>query len=71
MDTDSILRWVNTAFNILEFIIVIWLVRDRRILVISLKHLSTAVYELSQQPKPPEPPKPITTIPITKGKRIK
>lgn len=49
MDTDNALRWFNTACNVLEFFIIVWLVRDRRILVISLKQLSITVCELARR----------------------
>lgn len=45
--TQTILWYFNTAFNILEFFIIIWVIRDRRILIISLKRLAETVHALS------------------------
>ena len=48
---EIILRWVNTAFNIIEFIVIIWVIRDRRILAKSLTRMAETVYTLASRAK--------------------
>lgn len=48
---QEILWYSNTAFNVLEFIIIIWVVRDRRMLVKNLNRMAEIVYELAKKAK--------------------
>ncbi len=51
MDTDTFFRYLNTAFNVLELLIVVWIVRDRRIIMKNFTRLAETVYQLSKLPE--------------------
>lgn len=45
---ETILPYINATFNLLELIIVVWIVRDRKIIAKNLTRLAETVYNLSQ-----------------------
>ena len=65
---QTALWYFNTAFNILEFFVIIWVIRDRRVLVTTLKQLAITVCQLSasnQQQPPATTTVPPATLPPT------